>query len=451
MTKKEKLENEEMKVTETEQQSEQDTNEGVKTEQLSQQELNEENEEETALETVEPISEEKEETVSEADVLKAEMPVHKATLTEKDAEEFEKAASLQDAFLRRSITLPGKRKQKAVFKDEEVIIGDEGGEIDTFGSLKKREYEMLSDSAKATKPKVLYGRVDGIEEMEVGKVRVPIAVCHLITDKRSDINTDNEMKSGIYKIQIPAPMFFFYNQEEFETPEGYDTLKKKMDMRVGSIVEFVVYDINMDDENVTASRIRAMQILSYDYYLGKKAQIKPGVKAKGYITYVNSSGVCVDVFGAECFISYNELSWKYIKNPLNEKKHFYVGAPVPVRIKSVESERASVYGREYPFIKITGSIKDAKDNPNKLFFEKYVLRQKYAGEVGFRLSTGEYIVNLGSTGDGIDGCRATCICKAPAIELGGTPYIGQKCMIAITNKDDKDYRLIGAFTYLESE
>ncbi|MEE1255644.1 MAG: S1 RNA-binding domain-containing protein [Lachnospiraceae bacterium] len=429
---------------------EQEENMEVKTEQPQEKETNEE----TDVEAVDPAMEEEEspnEAVTEEDVLKTEMPVKKATLTQKDAEEFEKQATLEDAFLRRSITLPGRRKQKAAFKDEEVIIGDEGGEINTFGSLKKKEYEMLAASAKASKPKVLYGRIDGIEEMEVGKIRVPIAVCHLITDKRIDINTDNEMTSGIYKIQIPAPMLFIYNQEEFETPEGYDTLKKKMDMRVGSIVEFVVYDINMDDEVVLASRIRAMQILSYDYYLGKKAQIKPGVKAKGYITYVNASGVCVDVFGAECFISHSELSWKYIKNPLNERKHFYVGAPVPVRIKSVESARASIYGREYPYIKITGSIKDAKDNPNKMFFEKYVIRQKYAGEIGYVLTTGEYIVNLGSSGDGIDGCRATCMCKAPAIELGGTPYVGQKCMVAITNKDEKDYRLIGAFTYLESE
>ena len=72
------------------------------------------------------------------------------------------------------------------------------------------------------------------------------------------------------------------------------------------------------------------------------------------------------------------------------------------------------------------------------------------GQIGYRLNTGEYIVNLGSDGDGIDGSRATCICKAPSIELGGTPYIGQHCMIAITDKDDKDYKFRGAFTYLES-
>lgn len=389
------------------------------------------------------------ENITVEDVVKEEMPEVKSELTAEDAAEFANESSLADAFFRRSIVVPGRKKRRQAFRDEEQIIGDENGEIATFGSAKKREYEILSDSAKATKPKVLYGRVDGIEEMELGTNKVPMAVCHLITDKRVDINTENELKSGIYKIVIPAPMFFIYDKEEYMTPEGYDSLKKKMDMRVNSIVEFVVYDIDMSEEKVLASRISAMQLLGYDYYLGKNAPIKPGKIAKGYITYVNSRCVIVDVFGAEIAIPYSELSWKYIKNPLDEKNTFYVGAPVAVRIKSVETAKATIYGRNYPYLKVTGSIKDAKENPNKMFFERYVKGQKYHGRVGYRLATGEYIVNLGSRGSGIDGGMATCICKAPSIELGGTPYVGQNCTVAIVGKNEEGYRIAGAFTYLE--
>lgn len=390
-----------------------------------------------------------EENITVEDVVKEEMPEVKSKLTAEDAAEFANESSLSDAFFRRSIVVPGRKKRRQAFRDEEQVIGDENGEISTFGSAKKREYEILSDSAKATKPKVLYGRVDGIEEMELGANKIPMAVCHLITDKRADINTENELKSGIYKIVIPAPMFFIYDKEEYATPEGYDSLKKKMDMRVNSIIEFVVYDIDMSEEKVLASRISAMQLIGYDYYLGKNAPIKPGKIAKGYITYVNSRCVIVDVFGAEIAIPYSELSWKYIKNPLDEKNTFYVGAAVPVRIKSVETAKATIYGRNYPYLKVTGSIKDAKENPNKMFFERYVKGQKYHGEVGYRLATGEYIVNLGSRGSGIDGSMATCICKAPSIELGGTPYVGQNCTVAIVGKNEDGYRIAGAFTYLE--
>ena len=57
-------------------------------------------------------------------------------------------------------------------------------------------------------------------------------------------------------------------------------------MRVGSVVEFVVYNISMDDTEVLASRVSAMQILSYDAYLGKNKMIEPGKKVKGNITYI---------------------------------------------------------------------------------------------------------------------------------------------------------------------
>lgn len=380
---------------------------------------------------------------------KSEASTAISEITKEVAESFQKEAIIEDAFIRRSITLPNKRARRETFREEETIVGDESGEIETFSSMKRKEYGMLADSAKSAKPKVLYGRVDGVEEIEAGGMRSAMVICHLATDIRSDLNTEREMRSGIYKIKIPAPMFFIYNREEYATQEGYPQLKKNLDMRIGSIAEFVVYDINMAQEDVLASRIRAMQILGYDNYLSEKAQVKPGVIAKGYIAYINSRGIVVDILGSDCFIPNDELSWKFIGNALDERKNFQIGTAVPVRIKSVEKASAQVYGRNYPYIKTTGSIKDAKQNPNKVFYEKYVLGQKYKGTIAYKLVTGEYIVNLGSAHDGISGDGATCICKAPAIEFSGSPYVGQNCMVAIVGKNKDNYRFSGAFTYLE--
>ena len=101
---------------------------------------------------------------TDEDFKKEVLPVVKSEITEEEAEEFAKISAFEDAFMRRSIQIPGKRKRRATFKDDEAIIGDENHEMDTLGSAKKREYDLLSDSAKATKPKVLWGRVFGIEE-----------------------------------------------------------------------------------------------------------------------------------------------------------------------------------------------------------------------------------------------------------------------------------------------
>lgn len=420
-----------------------------------QENMQEQNEEqnETVTEEVDVVDDVMEEdtlqTIDENELAPdAENKAPATELTEKDAEEFEEEASMADAFLRRTITLPGRRKRRAVFREEERIVGDDNDELDTFASMKKREYDMLADSAKAQKPKVLYGRIIGSEEVQVGSVRTVNAVCNLITDKRADINTDRELRSGIYKINIPAPMLFI-NREEHLGEAGYDALKKNVEMRIGSVVEFVVYDLKPDDINVLASRLRAMQILSYDYYLGRKAQIKPGTLAKGYITYVNASGVMVDVFGAEFFIPRNELAWKFVRNPIHEKDLFKVGKAVTVRIKTVAKATQDVYEYKQPYLLATGSIKDSKPNPNEVFFDKYVVGQKYKAEIAYKTMAGEYIVNLGSESDGIDGDRAICFCKAPSIELGGTPRLHQECLVAILMKDDTTHRLVGAFTYLE--
>lgn len=395
------------------------------------------------------------ETINESEVVaaveakKEQLPVVESTITEEDAAKFEKEATIADAFIRRSLTVPGKKARRNAFKEDEVIFGDEGGEIETFSSMKKREYELLSDSAKSEKPKVLYGRIIGSEEVMVGNTKTVNAICNLITDKRSDINTDREIRSGIYKIIIPAPMLFI-NRKEHLGEDGYESLKKQVEMRVDSIVEFVVYDLQMDNINVLASRLRAMQILSYDNYLGKRAGIKPGMIVKSYITYINHSGIVVDAFGAEFFIPVSHLAWKYIRDPLFEKDLFRLGKAVPVRITSMEKATAEVFNFNQPYMKVTGSIKDAKENPNELFFDKYVLGQKYKAEIAFRTLNGGYIVNLGGVGDGFDGDRAICFCKPPAIELGGTPRLHQNCQVAIVQKDPKNYQLVGAITYLEA-
>lgn len=364
-------------------------------------------------------------------------------------ETFYEETLLVSAFERRSITLPGKKKLKQVFKEAEEIIGDDEGEIETFASQKKREYEILADSAKSQKPKVLYGRVDGIEEIGEGDRKLVMAVCHLAAEKRTDLNTEREITSNIYKILIPAPFFCIYNHEKFDTPEGYDSLKVMMEMRIKQIVEFVVYDVNPAEEVVMASSVVAKQILSYDWYLGKKARIKPGVIAKGHITYINSSGVVVDVFGAEVFIKNSDLRWGYVNSPLDEKENFYIGKSVPVRINEVSTDSFEYLGKRHPFVKIQGTIKEATPNPNEIYFEKYQLGQKYHGVIAYHLETGEYIVRLGAERNGINGDGVTCICKAPAIEFGASPYVGQEVHVVILGKYPDGFRFRGAFTYMD--
>lgn len=394
--------------------------------------------------------EEEGEALSEESLVKETIPIEQSNLTESDVSNFEEEMNQGTAFLRRSVTLPGKRKQKLAFREEEEIIGDESGELETEASGRKREYEILVDSAKSQKPKVLYGRMTGTEVMKVGDAQTVMAVCRLIADNAADINTEREIRTNIFKIKIPAPLFFFDPDGRYSGDENFDDLKYNMDTRVGSIIEFIVYNINPSEDDVLASRINAMQILEYDNYLGKRARVKPGSKVKGRIVYANRLGVTVDVLGADVFITRKELSWKYIPNILTEKE-FKVGMPVAVRVTSVETDSADIYGRKYPYVKIKASVKDARENPNKRDYDKYAVGQKYGGMIAYHLTTGNYIVNLGDEGSGVNGEQPVCICKAPSVPLGGVPYVGQRCSVAIIAKNEETYQFFGAFTYMEQK
>lgn len=396
----------------------------------------------------EEVKEEKEVVVTEEDFQKQEQEIKASSLNEESAETFMQETLYADAFARRTVTIPGKKKMRAAFREKEEIIGDEAGEIETFAQKKRREYDILVDSAKSQKPKVLYGRIDGVEEVQVGNKRILEVIAHLVAADRKDLNTDRELTSSIYKIKIPAQMLAFYNHDKYGSEENYDSLKVMVNMRIRSIVEFVVYDVDPTEEVVLASSVTAKQLLQYDWYLGKKARIKPGVKAKGHITYINSKGLLVNVMGAEVFVKNSELRWGFVNNPLDEKNNFYIGKSVPVRITSVETASMDILGRKYPYVRITGSLKDATENPNKLFFDKYQEGCKYNGVIAYHLVTGEYIVKLGAECDGTNGDGVMCICKAPSMELGGTPYVGQNVNVIILNKNPDTYKIGAAFSYM---
>lgn len=395
-----------------------------------------------------PDDEGKAESAAEDSVLKMPAQIEESSITEADASDFEKEMNLGNEFLRRSIVLPGRRRRREVFREDEEIIGDDNNELETYKSMRRKEYEILADAAKSQKPKVLYGRMIGTEVMKIGNVQTVMAVCNLIATDPSHINTEKEIRSSIFKIKIPAPLCFFDTNDRYSGDDNFDDLKRNMDVRVGSITEFVVYSVNMDDDDVLASRVNAMEILSYDNYLGKRARIKPGSLVKGRIVYINSLGVSVDVMGADVFIRRQDMSWRYIPDILTEKE-FKVGKAVLVRVTGVETAKMQIYGRDYPYVRIKASIKDAIKNPNQQYFDKYELGQKYAGRIAYHLSTGSYIVNLGELGTGVNGEQPICICKAPSVPMGGVPYVGQRCSVAITEKNENTFQFFGAFTYME--
>lgn len=374
----------------------------------------------------------------EEDSVKEVPSGNRKPITSEVAKAFEEATAQEDMFLRRSIVLPeNKRKIRKAFKSEE-IIGDEDGEIMTEGRQREMEYQLLSDSAKSQRPKILTGRITGIEAVEIGNSRTYEAKVSLIANPR-DENIRALMRVGkepasIYSIYIPAPMLFFYrNPARYEGEEGQNHLFKDMKSRIGSIIDFVVYRVSPDDDRVIGSRIRAMQLKSQQYYLNPRTKkVEPGSICKARVTSVGVLGIFADVLGAECFIANEELSWQHFNAALDE---YDVGDLIKVKVKTIETDKSVIYGREYSYVSITASVRDAEPRPIDKYGAKFTIGSTYDGVVTYRHQTGLYYVRLSNQID--------CVCKPPAFN---TPHIGQKCSVVITDKTKDGIR--GNFSYL---
>lgn len=393
--------------------------------------------EETVQET--PVESTEEEEKSEQQIDQETPSKHKNPVSDEMAQKFEVESKSEDMFLRRTISLPSRKRVRKAFASEQ-IVGDEFGEIETEGQKKEKEYQLLSDSAKADKPKILLGRVRGIEPVydSNDKILTYEAKVSLIADP-ADPDTRALVKQGkedgsFYSVYIPAPMFFVYrNPDRYTGKDGMANLLREMRSRIGSLIDFVVYYIDPTDERVVGSRIRAMQLKSYRHYLDPRHKdVKPGTKCMARITYVGNYGVQADVLGAECFIPNIELSWSHI----NAAGDVYnVGDSIPVIVKTVDTDKTIINGISYSFVAITASAKEAHKKPIDQYGANYCVGATYDGEVVYRLTSGLYFVRLGGQID--------CVCKAPAFN---TPHIGQKCSVYINDKDEKGLR--GSFSYL---
>ena len=353
----------------------------------------------------------------------------KEEVTADSAKAFQEKADEEDAFLRRTIHLPSRRAIRKAFEQEE-IIGDEFDEIVTEGKQRELEYQVLSDSAKAKKPKRLLGRVVGIEPVygSDNKLLTYNAKVSLIMNPQDPqikalIKEKKEPKS-IYSVYIPAPVFFFQRRPElFAGEEGMRNLSRAMKNKINALVEFVVYDISPDDKRVIGSRIRAMQLKAYDYFLNPRGRrAKVGDKCAARITEVGVKGITVEVCGAETFIPNDDLSWLHINNA---KKEYKVGQTIAVIVKSIEIGRIEANGRSTQYVAVTASAKEATKKPMEAHGDEYQLNAQYPGILEYRLPSGKYIVRIDN--------KVEAICYPPDF---GTPTIGGECSVFLKDKND---------------
>ncbi len=233
---------------------------------------------------------------------------------------------------------------------------------------------------------------------------------------------------GDFKVIIPAKEAIIppkdYRGKDPEVVHRYMLTK-----RLGTEVDYIVKGMDPDTGIAVASRLDAMSARQKEYYFTRDRdgnnKIYEGILAEGRIVSVIKSGVFVDLFGVESFISMRELSYQRM---IDAGVHFRPGQRIIVRILKVDrSDRNNV--------KVAASVKRAQQNPFEKAIQKYSIGSHYIGTVTMVDQVGVFVAMEG----GVD-----CLCDYPR---RGRPPIGSQVTIKILGIDKGKQRIWGVITH----
>ena len=357
-----------------------------------------------------------------ADVEEDDVP----ELDEDEMEEF--IAVMTKMYQKRRYNMMSKSESKAAYKNDR-IVGKRGTDYKTEKDKVKDEAKLLMEAAQSVPPRILTGEVYGSEFTEHG---IPLMLVKL-----------TEKDTGYFIIKIPVSQFFMYDPKTYAGDEGERALLREIDSRIGSTVEFVVYNILEKEGYAYGSRLKAMELRSAKYYKPKKSagsngevtkekapEIVAGTRALARVTSVKNNRVKVEIKGAEAELKSEDLSWRALEELTEE---FEVGQEFEVIVKDVTPVKYDSMGNTYNLFVVKASKKEADPNPADMYFDKFFVKQRIKGVVKSQTETGVF-VDLSGMMD--------CLCPAPAV---GRAIRGEKCLIEITEKDEKKKHLYGRF------
>lgn len=236
---------------------------------------------------------------------------------------------------------------------------------------------------------------------------------------------------GDFKVIIPATEAIIppkdYRGKDPEVVHRYMLTK-----RLGTEFDYIVKGMDPETGIAVASRLDAMKARQKEYYFTRdwdgNNKIYEGILAEARIVSVIKSGIFVDLFGAECFISMKELSYQRI---IDASAYFRPGQRIIVRILKVDrSDRSSV--------KVAASVKRAQQNPFEKAIQKYSVGSHYIGTVTMVDENGVFVAMEG----GVD-----CLCDYPK---RGRPPIGSQVTVKILGIDRGKQRIWGVITHTTS-
>lgn len=357
-----------------------------------------------------------------------EVAVEEVTETEEyengkleDVEELEElvedavASVLSRFFEKRRYTMMSKEERDEAYKTKKV--SGKKGTVKTEAQRIQEEAKELLFSAQSVPKVPLRGVVYGYEFSEV--LGIPLVLV-------------SRPGKPHFVIKIPVSQFMVYDERNYIGEEGKRALDRELRSRIGSEIDFVVFDLQEKERFAIASRLSAMEIIAKKNYTpvhgNKKPLIRNGSTAEAKVICVKNNLVKVEVSGLEAVIRSEELSWRALESLTQE---FEVGDTFHVIVNDIEEFEYEALNQKYKLFKANVSKRLADPNPAEQFFHQFAEGQRIGGVIKVHNENGVFIDLAG---------KMDILCPHPAT---GMPIRGARCIVEITNIDENKLRLYG--------
>lgn len=290
--------------------------------------------------------------------------------------------------------------------DEPVVSIAERRDAQTESDKTKNQLLDLMESYKAER--VLTDFVRGVEKINGSYAAI--------------------LYHGDFKVIIPA-MEAITPPKDYRGKDPEVVHRYMLTKRLGTEFDYIVKGMDPETGIAVASRLDAMKARQKEYYFTRNwdgnNKLYEGILAEARVISVIKSGIFVDLFGAECFISLKELSYQRI---IDAGAYYRPGQRVIVRILKVDrSDRNNA--------KVAASVKRAQQNPFEKAIQRYVIGSHYIGIVTMVDPNGVFVALEG----GID-----CLCDYPR---RGRPPIGSQVTVKVLGIDRGKQRIWGVITH----
>ena len=337
------------------------------------------------------------------------------------------AVMLQQMFARKQVQGMTYSEKKEVYgngpKSADKLQRNVNARAKSQTDWTKEEYAELAQAASKRETHIKWVKLIGVEDDD------KYGICMIARLCNKDPYTDQNR--GQFKIKIPVSEFAVFDPSNpsYQGKDGYFHFTRELDNWVGNNIQVIIYNVVEKDRVAFASRLAASVRLSSYYFKGKKPRFKEGQILTGQVMSAKRDRVTVSVYGQDFNIKTEEATWTAAL-PLHEE--FKVGQYVDVKILSVDNSFVwKTNQHEYQLTKLTGSIKQATENPNELYYDDFELEGKYIGQVKSSTADGMKVFVVVAN-------KILVMCDAPQI---GT--LGDRVYLKITKKEDKTHQFWG--------